>query len=233
MNNQAVLYCDDLRKSYPQPGGVVEVLKGASLTIQPGELVALIGPSGSGKSTFLHIAGLLDVADSGQLSVFGKHVATASDAVRTRLRRTHMGFIYQAHHLLPELTALENVLMPLRLQGQLGKSAIERGKELLSSMGLEARAQHRPSALSGGEAQRVAIARALVHQPKLILADEPTGNLDAENTEKVITHFINQARQTGASALVVTHNIEVAHLMDKVVQIDNGAITPEQVIQVV
>lgn len=221
-----LLQMEHIQKSYPQAGGegALAVLKGANLALQAGEVVALVGPSGSGKSTLLHVAGLLDVADSGALVLFGDDAAGMKDAARTQLRREKMGFIYQAHHLLPELTAQENVMMPLVLQGVKKKDAIEKANAILAHMGLAERAKHRPAKLSGGEAQRVAIARALVHAPKLILADEPTGNLDAENTQNAMRLFIAQVKQTGAAALIVTHSAEVAKLADRTLTMRDGTV---------
>jgi lipoprotein-releasing system ATP-binding protein len=224
--NNFVLECADIEKTYPHQSGEVRVLNAAALSIKAGELVALVGPSGSGKSTFLHIAGLLDGFDAGALSLFGQAIKHPNDNLHTKMRREKMGFVYQAHHLLPELSAAENVALPLMLNHMRKAAAIQRAQALLAQIGLEDRATHKPSELSGGEAQRVAIARALVHQPKLVLADEPTGNLDPQTTQKVMAFFIAQCRANGAAALVVTHNLQAARMLDRVMVMQNGLIAP-------
>lgn len=220
MSNTVI--CTGIRKSYGHAAGDVSVLAGADLSIGSGELVALIGPSGSGKSTLLHLIGLLDQADAGSIMHFGNDTAALSDGARTRLRGEAMGFVYQAHHLLPELSALENVCMPLWLQGKRGGETKKAATHVLEHVGLGARLHHKPAELSGGEAQRVAIARALVHAPKLLLADEPTGNLDPENAKHVLDYLIAACRKQGTSALVVTHSMDVARALDRSVRIANG-----------
>lgn len=223
MSNYAV-QCSNIHKAYPHQAGEVRVLAGAGLSIQQGELVALIGPSGSGKSTLLHMIGLLDTVDEGSITHFGDNTTSLGDDARTALRRDAMGFVYQAHHLLPELSALENVCMPLWLQGKRSKETTDAATQVLGHVGLKDRIHHKPSELSGGEAQRVAIARALVHSPKLLLADEPTGNLDPTNAKSVLDYLINACREKGASALVVTHSMDVARALDRSVRIENGKI---------
>jgi len=216
--------CRALDKSYAHPAGAVRILSGADLTIKAGELVALIGPSGSGKSTLLHMVGLLDAPDAGVITHFDVDATALSDDARTRMRGEMMGFVYQAHHLLPELSALENACMPLWLQGKRGAATEAAALDVLAHVGLKERAQHKPTELSGGEAQRVAIARALVHQPKLLLADEPTGNLDPANAKAVLSYLVDACRKQGASALVVTHSMDVARALDRAVRIENGKI---------
>lgn len=219
-----VLSCQNLSKSYPHSGGKVQVLKNASLTVEEKELVALVGASGCGKSTLLHILGLLDVADSGELLLFGSDSSNLTDAERTQMRRTSIGFVYQSHHLLPEFTALENVCMPLWLNGVRGKQANEKAAEMLARVDLEHRENHFPSELSGGEMQRVAIARALVLSPKLLLADEPTGNLDPHNAKMVLSCLKKACREEGVSGIIVTHSMEIAQSLDRVLSIQEGHI---------
>lgn len=219
MTNTAIS-CHGLSKAY----GDIQILSQADFSIGKGEMVALIGPSGSGKSTLLHMLGLLDVADAGSISHFGVSSDALNDAQRTKMRRDNIGFVYQAHHLLPELTALENVSMPLRLQGRDAQLAKQAAHEALQHVGLGARVDHFSSQLSGGEMQRVAIARALVHQPNLLLADEPTGNLDPANAASVLDYLLQACRACGASGLIVTHSMQVARALDRVVCIDSGKI---------
>ena len=224
--SDAVLELSDVRRSFEDAGGRLDVLKGCDLAICPGEMVALVGPSGSGKSTLLHIIGLLERADSGRVMIGGQDVSQAGDAARTRLRRDHLGFVYQFHHLLPEFTAEANVALPLMIAGQPKGAARTRARELLGLVGLGARLSHRPAQLSVGEQQRVAIARALANQPLLLLADEPTGNLDPGTAEQVFRVFLDVVRGTGRAALIATHNPELARRMDRVVTIDDGRIQP-------
>ncbi len=203
----------------------VLVLRGATLTVAKGEVVALVAPSGAGKSTLLHIAGLLDVPDGGTVRLGGREMGGLSDRARTEARRAEVGFIYQFHHLLPEFTALENVVIP-QLANRVTKAAAEaRGMELLSKVGVAARAGHRPAALSGGEQQRVAFCRALANGPKLLLADEPTGNLDPATSDQVFGVLMELVRETGLSALIATHNMELAARMDRVVRLTGGRVT--------
>ena len=203
----------------------VLVLRGATLMVAKGEVVALVAPSGAGKSTLLHIAGLLDVPDGGTVRLGGREMGGLSDRARTEARRAEVGFIYQFHHLLPEFTALENVVIPQLANGVTKAAAEARGMELLSKVGVAARAGHRPAALSGGEQQRVAFCRALANGPKLLLADEPTGNLDPATSDQVFGVLMELVRETGLSALIATHNMELAARMDRVVRLTGGRVT--------
>lgn len=207
---------------FPQAGGKLEVLRGASLAINSGEIVALIGPSGSGKSTLLHIAGLLEHPKGGEVMLEGTACGGLSDDRRTALRRSHLGFVYQFHHLLPEFSALENVVLPQMIAGKARKEAAARGGELLAMLGLAQRATHRPAQLSGGEQQRVAIARAMANAPAVLLADEPTGNLDVHTADNVFGEILKLVRRTKIAALVATHNAELAKGMDRVVRLEEG-----------
>ena len=202
--------------------GEVRVLGGLDLSLAEGELVALVAPSGAGKSTLLHIAGLLDSADAGSVMIGGEDATRQSDRDRTALRRTGVGFVYQFHHLLPEFTALENIVLPLLAAG-VGRGAAEaRARDLLGRVGVAVRADHRPAALSGGEQQRVAFCRALANGPRLLLADEPTGNLDPATADQVFEVLMTLVRDTGLSALIATHNLEIAARMDRVVRLEGG-----------
>ncbi|SEN41153.1 ABC transporter ATP-binding protein [Palleronia pelagia] len=200
----------------------VQVLRGCSLAIQPGEVVALVAPSGAGKSTLLHIAGLLDTADAGRVLLGGQDTTGLSDRKRTAARRADIGFVYQFHHLLPEFTAAENIVLPQLAEGVSQAKAEARARELLASVGVEHRADHRPSAMSGGEQQRVAVCRALANGPRLLLADEPTGNLDPETSERVFGALMSLVRDTGLSALIATHNLELAGRMDRSLRLSDG-----------
>jgi lipoprotein-releasing system ATP-binding protein len=222
--SDAVLELRAVTRSFMQGGQKLEVLRGVDLKVGKGEIVALVGASGSGKSTLLQIAGLLDAPSGGEIIIDGKNVAQANDNERTRLRLKHLGFVYQFHHLLPEFSACENIAMPQIIAGVSYDKAMSHARSLLASLGLEARATHRPGALSGGEQQRVAIARALANNPSLIFADEPTGNLDNATAESVFTLFINLARSKGLSAIVATHNPDLARRMDRIVMLQNGKI---------
>jgi len=219
---QTVLKLDRLVRAYRQGTRRIEVLAGASTDIHAGEAVALVGPSGAGKSTLLHIAGLLETADSGRVVVNGRDCSGMSDNDRTRVRRVEMGFIYQFHQLLPEFSALENVVMPQMIAGRGRKEAGVRASELLTSLGLAERVDHRPAELSGGEQQRTAIARALANDPRLILADEPTGNLDPHTAAHVFDALIQLIHTTGVAALIATHNLELAGRMDRVLRMEDG-----------
>ena len=201
------------------------VLRGASIAIAKGEVVALVAPSGAGKSTLLHIAGLLDVPDTGTVRLDGREMGGLSDRARTEARRAEVGFIYQFHHLLPEFSALENVVIPQLANGVAKAAAEARAMELLEKVGVGSRAGHRPAALSGGEQQRVAFCRALANQPKLLLADEPTGNLDPATSDQVFGVLMDLVRSTGLSALIATHNLELAARMDRVVRLSAGRVT--------
>lgn len=214
----------EVSKSFADARGRLSILDGASVSIKPGEMVALVGPSGAGKSTLLHIAGLLDRPDSGEVAIGGYACAKASDRMRTRLRRHAIGFIYQFHHLLPEFTALENISIPQRVGGQTAEVAMERAAELIEMVGLSERATHRPAALSGGEQQRIAIARALANSPLLLLADEPTGNLDPKTAGAVFEVMRTVVSETKLGALVATHNLDMARSMDRIVTLSDGQI---------
>ena len=216
------LVLNDIQRTFHQAGNELQVLRGAAVSIAPGETVALVGPSGAGKSTLLHIAGLLERPDGGEVSVNGEACSGLSDDRRTALRRTAIGFIYQFHHLLPEFTALENVVVPQMIAGVSKSAARKRGSELLGMVGLSEREGHRPAKLSGGEQQRVAIARALANSPKVLIADEPTGNLDQETAERVFELLMRLTRETGVSSLVATHNPDLAARMDRTLILKNG-----------
>jgi len=218
-----VLHLSDITKGYNQgTPGAIEVLRGAELRVEPGEVVALVAPSGAGKSTLLHIAGLLDTPDSGQVLLEGADMGRKSDSVRTAARRDRVGFIYQFHHLLPEFSALENVVLPQLANGVATAKAEARALELLTRVGVERRAAHRPAELSGGEQQRVAFCRALANEPRLLLADEPTGNLDPTTSDTVFGTLMDLVRATGMSALIATHNMELAARMDRQVRLEEG-----------
>ncbi|MBC7953032.1 MAG: ABC transporter ATP-binding protein [Rhodospirillaceae bacterium] len=218
------LKLDGVRRSFTQGKDVLHVLNGAALAIRPGEIVALVGPSGAGKSTLLHIAGLLERPDEGEVWLAGEACSKLGDDRRTQLRRSHLGFVYQYHHLLPEFSAIENVILPQMIAGKTRAVARERGLNLLERMGLKARAEHRPGQLSGGEQQRVAICRALANDPKVLLADEPTGNLDPHTAEGVFNELIGLVRSSGVAALIATHNPDLARRMDRVIRMQDGAL---------
>jgi len=218
----AVLATRDLRRSFTQGETKIEVLRGVDLQVNPGEIVGLLGPSGSGKSTFLQAVGLLEGGFSGSIQLQGQEAADLDDDGRTRLRRDMLGFVYQFHHLLPEFNARENVIIPQLVQGAEPDAARHRAEQLLSALGLAQRLDHRPSKLSGGEQQRVAVARALANKPPLILADEPTGNLDETTADAVLAEFLKLVREEGSAALVATHNERLAAKMDRVVRLHEG-----------
>ena len=222
--SEPVLVLRDLVRSYPQAEGELEVLKGVSLSLEAGEIVALVGPSGAGKSTLLHAAGLLERTQSGDVLLDGASCVSMSERQRTMLRRERVGFVYQFHHLLPEFTALENVMMPRRLAGASVAAARERAEVLLRELGLGERLDHVPGKLSGGEQQRVAIARALANGPGLLLADEPTGNLDQGTADTVFDELLSLARNNGLAALIATHNAELAGRMDRTLRLVDGRI---------
>lgn len=226
MNNPVGLRLDAVKRSFSQGKDTLHVLNGAELAIEAGEIVALVGPSGAGKSTLLQIAGLLERPDSGEVWVAGEACGKLGDDRRTALRRSHLGFVYQYHHLLPEFSAIENVVLPQMIAGKSKGVAQGRGLELLERMGLKARAEHRPGQLSGGEQQRVAICRALANNPKVLLADEPTGNLDPHTADGVFHELISLVRSSGVAALIATHNPELAARMDRVVRLQNGVLVP-------
>jgi len=204
----------------------ISVLRGIDLDVSAGEVVALVAPSGAGKSTLLHIAGLLDTADAGTVAIGGADMTGQSDRKRTRVRRSDVGFIYQFHHLLPEFTALENIVLPQLASGIHRVDAEQRARQLLGEVGVEHRADHRPAALSGGEQQRVAFCRALANAPRLLLADEPTGNLDPATSDQVFGALMALVRSTGLSAVIATHNLDLAARMDRQVKMENGILIP-------
>jgi len=209
-------------RRYSEGAGALEILRGVDLAISPGQSVALVAPSGTGKSTLLHIAGLLEHSDAGEVFIDGKPTARLPDAERTRMRRLHIGFVYQFHHLLGEFTALENVALPQMIRGLAHKEANSRARELLTYLGLGQRLTHRPSELSGGEQQRVAIARALANAPRLLLADEPTGNLDPRTSDHVFDALTELVHATKVAALIATHNLDLAARMDRRVTLREG-----------
>jgi lipoprotein-releasing system ATP-binding protein len=200
----------------------IEVLRGADLSVQPGEIVALLGPSGSGKSTLLQAVGLLEGGFEGSIQLLGREAADLDDDDRTELRREALGFVYQFHHLLPEFNARENVVLPQLIRGVDPETSRVRAEQLLGALGLDQRLEHRPSKLSGGEQQRVAVARALANKPPLVLADEPTGNLDEATADRVLAEFLSLVRGEGSAALVATHNERLAMKMDRVVRLHEG-----------
>ena len=225
MNSGPALEMTGIVREYRQGDRRLRVLDGLELTLQPGEIVALVAPSGAGKTTLLQIAGLLDRPDDGALVLGGQDCARMSDAERSAKRRADIGFIFQFHHLLPEFSALYNVVLPQLIGGVPRKAARARAADLLASVGLAERTTHRPAELSGGEQQRVAIARALANSPRLLLADEPTGNLDQQTGERVADLLIRLAHESGVAALVATHNRELAASMDRVVRLSDGRLT--------
>jgi lipoprotein-releasing system ATP-binding protein len=220
--SDAALELRGLHRRFRQAGGELHVLRGADLKLMPGECVALIGPSGAGKSTLLHCAGLLEKPDEGEVLLGGRDCAAMDEATRTAARLTDIGFVYQFHHLLPEFTAIENVMMPQLIAGKTKAQARVRASELLARVGLTARQEHRPARLSGGEQQRVAIVRAVANGPRVLLADEPTGNLDPRTAEGVFDELLKLVRTTGLAALVATHNPELADRMDRKLTLRDG-----------
>ena len=220
-----VLRLEAIEKAYnPGRPGEVRVLRGASATIAAGEVVALVAPSGAGKSTLLHVAGLLDTPDAGRLELSGVPMDKARDRTRTAARRQQIGFVYQFHHLLPEFTAAENIVLPQLANGIGAGAAMARALDLLGQVGLSDRSDHRPSALSGGEQQRVAFCRALANAPALLLADEPTGNLDPGSADQVFDRLVALVRDTGMGALIATHNLALAARMDRVLRLEDGVL---------
>ena len=211
-------------RSFTQGERTLNVLNGVDLTIQPGEIVALVAPSGAGKSTLLQIAGLLDSASGGTVEIDGQNLTTLDDIGRTQARRNLLGFVYQFHHLLPEFTALENVMIPQLSAGRSKRDARAKASDLLDKVGLSDRAQHRPAELSGGEQQRVAICRALANEPAVLLADEPTGNLDPDTSGRVFAMLMDVVRETGLAALIATHNHALAERMDRIVRLEGGRV---------
>ena len=224
MSEAPIAQLRDVRRSFEQGGQRIDVLRGVHLTIEPGEIVALLGPSGSGKSTLLQAVGLLEGGFEGSIEIAGTAAQELPSDNRTALRREHLGFVYQFHHLLPDFDARENVIMPQMISGALRPDAAERADSLLSSLGLQNRLEHRPSQLSGGEQLRVAVARALANRPTLVLADEPTGNLDETTSDAVLEQFLDLVRGEGSAALVATHNERLAARMDRTVRLVEGVL---------
>ena len=220
--SEAVLSTRGLKRSFTQGDVTIEVLRGVDLDVMPGEIVALLGPSGSGKSTLLQAVGLLEGGFQGSIRIIGREAADLDDEGRTELRREALGFVYQFHHLLPEFNARENVVLPQLIHGSETEEAQARAEQLLSALGLGARLDHRPSKLSGGEQQRVAVARALANKPPLVLADEPTGNLDESTADTVLAEILSLVRGEGSAALVATHNERLAAKMDRIVRLHDG-----------
>jgi lipoprotein-releasing system ATP-binding protein len=223
-DDTAVIFLHGIERRYRQGDATLDILKGAELALWPGQSVALVGPSGAGKSTLLHIAGLLEQPDSGEVYLDGVATSALADAERTQLRRTEIGFVYQSHHLLPEFSAIENVMLPQMIRGLGRRQAHTRAIELLTYLGLGERAAHRPAELSGGEQQRVAIARAVANAPRVLMADEPTGNLDPHTAEHVFNTLAQLVRASGLAAIVATHNLDIAGRMDRRVTIRDGLV---------
>jgi len=222
--SEAVVFTAGLTRSFEQGGVRIDVLRGVDLAIQPGEIVALLGPSGSGKSTLLQAVGLLEGGFGGTLRIAGVEAGALSSDDRTALRRDKIGFVYQFHHLLPDFTALENVVLPQLVAGTAEAEAVARATQLLTALGLGERLGHRPNQLSGGEQQRVAVARALANRPALVLADEPTGNLDEATADRVFGEFLDLVRRQNSAALVATHNERLAASMDRVLRLHDGRV---------
>jgi lipoprotein-releasing system ATP-binding protein len=223
---EAALELRDVRRVFRQGGTELRVLNGIDLILSRGEVVALVGPSGAGKSTLLHVAGLLERPNGGAVLIGGEECGSLSDERRTLLRRSEIGFVYQYHHLLPEFSALENVMLPQMIAGVARARARGKAAELLDRVGLAPRALHRPARLSGGEQQRVAIVRALANEPKILLADEPTGNLDHATGDSVMKTLLDLVRQTGLAALLATHNLDLARRLDRIVTLEDGRLRP-------
>jgi lipoprotein-releasing system ATP-binding protein len=222
----AALELREVRRIFKQAGTELTVLNGVDLVLSAGKVTALVGPSGAGKSTLLHIAGLLERPDDGVVLIGGEDCGSLSEERRTLLRRSHIGFVYQFHHLLPEFSALENVMLPQMIAGVARRSARGKAAELLDRVGLGPRAGHRPARLSGGEQQRVAIVRALANDPEILLADEPTGNLDHATGESVMDTLLDLVRRTGLAALIATHNLDLARRLDRIVALEDGRLRP-------
>jgi lipoprotein-releasing system ATP-binding protein len=222
--SEAIVRISGLTRSFEQGGVRIDVLRGIDLVVQPGEIVALLGPSGSGKSTMLQAIGLLEGGFGGTIEIAGTDASALDADARTALRCNHLGFVYQFHHLLPDFTAIENVVLPQLVAGRSQGDANDRAGGLLAALGLDERLHHRPSQLSGGEQQRVAVGRALANRPKLVLADEPTGNLDEATADKVLGQFLKLVRGEGSAALVATHNERLARAMDRVLRLHEGVL---------
>jgi lipoprotein-releasing system ATP-binding protein len=227
MSESAVLRLQNVARTYMQGSSTLEVFRSVDFVLRSGELVALVGPSGAGKSSLLHMAGLLEAPSSGEVYVAGRAASQLPDMERTRLRRDYIGFVYQAHHLLPEFSALENVAIPQLIAGAARAAADQQARRLLTMVGLDRRLTHRPSELSGGEQQRVAIARALANSPKVLLADEPTGNLDPRTAGGVFDILIAMVRAEGLAALIATHNYDLARKMDRTLLLDQGKLVSQ------
>ncbi len=221
-NIKPVLRLEGISRTYQQGEKELTIFRNLSLEVYPGELVALVGPSGAGKSSLLHIAGLLEDPDEGDIVINGRGCIEMDDTTRTSVRRADVGFVYQFHHLLPEFNALENIVIPQLINGLDREEAEDRAHQLLAMLGIDERAEHRPAELSGGEQQRVAIARAVANGPKLLLADEPTGNLDPPTSARVYRQLVELARQAGLSAIIATHNLDLAAKMDRQLTLENG-----------
>jgi len=220
--SEPILETANLTRSFEQAGARIDVLRGVNLAVAPGEIVALLGPSGSGKSTLLQAVGLLEGGFGGSIRIAGVEAVELDSAGRTDMRREQLGFVYQFHHLLPDFTAIENVVLPQLIRGAAPAAANDRAESLLTALGLAHRLTHRPSQLSGGEQQRVAVARALANRPALVLADEPTGNLDEHTADVVFAEFLRLVRHEGSAALVATHNERIAAKMDRIVSLHEG-----------
>ena len=225
-----ILELRGVAKSFKQATGTLDILKDVSLTIWPGQMVALVGPSGSGKSTLLHIAGLLDRPTSGEVWIKGRNCSNLADGERTRMRRELLGFVYQYHHLMPEFSALENVMLPQMVGGKPARAARKIARDLLDALGLRSRETHRPARLSGGEQQRVAIARAMANHPVLIMADEPTGNLDPVTADRVFFQLNALVSTAGIGALVATHNLDLAHRMTRILRLHEGGLVEHSLV---
>jgi lipoprotein-releasing system ATP-binding protein len=219
-----VVYLHDIKRQYTQGETRLTILDGAKLALWPGQSVALVAPSGSGKSTLLHIAGLLESPDAGEVYVGGVATSGLSDVERTQIRRTDVGFVYQSHRLLPEFTALENVMLPQMIRGLRRSETVKRAREILAYLGLDDRVSHRPAELSGGEQQRVAIARAVANAPRVLFADEPTGNLDPHTADHVFNALMQLVKATRVAMLIATHNMDLADRMDRRVSLENGQV---------
>jgi len=221
-----VVYLHEIKRQYTQGETTLTILNGAKLALWAGQSVALVAPSGAGKSTLLHIAGLLETPDDGEVYIGGTPTSGLSDIERTQIRRTDIGFVYQSHRLLPEFSALENVMLPQMIAGVARRPARRKAAELLDRVGLAPRIRHRPARLSGGEQQRVAIVRALANDPRILLADEPTGNLDHATGDGVLSTLLDLVRHTGLAALIATHNLELARRLDRIVALEDGQLKP-------
>lgn len=227
LSYNSVIEVTDLQRAFKQGDHKIQILKGIDLAVKRGEILALLGPSGAGKSTFLQAVGLLENGFTGSINILGQEIGSLNDRERTVVRRDHLGFVYQFHHLLPDFSALENVMLPQLIQGKTQRQAKEHALFLLKSLKLENRLKHYPSQLSGGEQQRVAVARALANRPALVLADEPTGNLDEATGDIVLHEFLRLVRRQGSAAIIATHNMAMARKMDRIVTLHDGYLIEE------